>query len=155
MSGKDYISSVLLANTILEQCFSFTPTRKTTTVYDLAQYVTMLDIYMSAQRGVGTGEQYCICSGIWMPYSYYSKFSTTGSTFDKPVIQYIPTASHKHAQVSSDMELQFLAQEIIMKSHYSSQVKRNEWINQYAQLQQISPDHGMYLLELLEPTHLR
>lgn len=137
------ISSLTLANTILDECFKYDQTRKSTTAYDLCQYITILDAYLQ-EHHKGSQDYYMYMNNMWVPVIIQQKFS--GLNMNEPILHYIPRAGEK-APMVQDPQVIALASYVVTTFFHMNPVEKNDWINNHCLFSQVDQGYNAFLLK--------
>mgnify|MGYP006948300507 FL=1 len=136
------ISSITVGNAILQECFKYEQTKYSTSAYDLAQYITIVDTYIDQMHGT-TYDYYVYADGMWIPMLIKNKFYNIN--MHDSIDQYIPRAGEKTPMVQ-DLQIRALAAFVVTTFFNFSPMEKNEWINQHCLFEQISPDWNQFQL---------
>lgn len=143
MTGHDVeISSLTLGNAILQECFKYRQTQNSTSAYDLAQYITILDAYLDKHHK-GSYDYYVYENNMWIPMIIKQKFS--GLNMHAPIQNYIPRAG-ENKPIVKDPQILALASYVVTTFFHMSFDEKNTWINTHCIFDQPASDYNAYKL---------
>lgn len=143
MTGHDAeISTLTLGNAILQECFKYRQTQNSTSAYDLAQYITILDAYLDKHHK-RSHDYYMYENNMWMPMIIKQKFA--GLNMYAPIQNYIPRAG-EDKPIVKDPQILALASYVVTTFFNISFDEKNAWVNTHCIFDQPSSGYNAYRL---------